>query len=55
MRFSRVRSAPITIAVAVAIAAGAANAQNEPQNQLQTPQSLANAYSGMIVCDQQRG
>lgn len=34
---------------------GVAKAQNESQNQQQSPSSFADTYRGMFVCEQQRG
>ena len=51
-----VRSALAGIALpALSIMAGAAYAQNESQNQPQSPSPLANAYRGMFVCEQLPG
>lgn len=40
---------------AIVVVAGAARAQNDSPNQTQPPPSLANAYRGMFVCEQQAG
>ncbi|HEY2531303.1 MAG TPA: hypothetical protein VGJ20_25800 [Xanthobacteraceae bacterium] len=54
MGSTRLRGA-LAVVTFAAIPIVAADAQNESQSQTQSPPSLANAYRGMFVCEQQRG
>jgi hypothetical protein len=55
MTLGKVTSALAAAAFATLPVMGVARAQNESQNQPQSPSSLADAYRGMFVCEQQRG